>query len=304
MPWDRFRRPKTGKADGRGLFSGRAGGAPAQALALVQRGQELERALEVRNAVKVYEELNALVPNNSQYLSMLSKTWSDTCYLDELKEKKEQLSSDQKREANIRAAELARQAMEADPRDSLPHVACCISLGRLAIFSDNKTKVKLASEARQEAVTALEKDPTSDLAHHLMGRWHWEMAQLNVVVRALVRMMYGTALSPGTHAEALASYQRAVELNPNRLVHHVELGRCHAKLGNKEEARRELELALLLDVEDINSRLQKDDAELILKDLRRSMRGWTLPNMDAAMEALMAAKQPGQPMAGGAAGTA
>ena len=40
--------------------------------------------------------------------------------------------------------------------------------------------------ARQYAVTALELDPRSDLAQHLMGRWHWEMAQLNSVVRFLV----------------------------------------------------------------------------------------------------------------------
>jgi len=43
--------------------------------------------------------------------------------------------------------------------------------------------------ARQHAVTALELDPSSDLAQHLMGRWHWEMAQLNGVVRFLVRTL-------------------------------------------------------------------------------------------------------------------
>ena len=42
--------------------------------------------------------------------------------------------------------------------------------------------------ARQYAVTALELDPRSDLAQHLMGRWHWEMAQLNSVVRFLERL--------------------------------------------------------------------------------------------------------------------
>jgi len=36
-------------------------------------------------------------------------------------------------------------------------------------------------------VTALELDPRSDLAQHLMGRWHWEMAQLSSVVRFLAR---------------------------------------------------------------------------------------------------------------------
>ena len=37
----------------------------------------------------------------------------------------------------------------------------------------------------------------------------------------------------------------------------VELGRAYHKLGRKEEAWRELEAAVLLDVEDINAHLQK-----------------------------------------------
>ena len=71
-------------------------------------------------------------------------------------------------------------------------------MGRLALLSDNKTKVKLAHDAREEAVMALALEPSNDLAHHLMGRWHYEMANLNVVVRTLVRVMYGTALASGT----------------------------------------------------------------------------------------------------------
>lgn len=87
--------------------------------------------------------------------------------------------------------------MELDSSAALPHIAACISLGRLALLSDNRTKVSLARDARQEAVTALALEPSSDLAHHLMGRWHTEMANLNMVVRTLVRVMYGTALAPG-----------------------------------------------------------------------------------------------------------
>lgn len=50
-------------------------------------------------------------------------------------------------------------------------------------------------------------------------RWHWEMAQLNAVVRALIRMVWGTALAPGSYTEALACYQRAAAIDSTRLVH-------------------------------------------------------------------------------------
>ena len=89
------------------------------------------------------------------------------------------------------------QAIELDGSIALPHIAACTSMGRLALLSDNKTKVRLAHDAREEAVIALALEPGNDLAHHLMGRWHYEMANLNVVVRTLVRVMYGTSLAPG-----------------------------------------------------------------------------------------------------------
>lgn len=76
--------------------------------------------------------------------------------------------------------------MEANPKSALGHIACCISMGRLALYSDNKTKVALAADAQDEARRALSLEPNNDLAHHLMGRWHYEMAQLNVIVRTLV----------------------------------------------------------------------------------------------------------------------
>ena len=37
---------------------------------------------------------------------------------------------------------LQLQAIVLAPNKALPHVAACISMGRLAVFSDNKTKVR------------------------------------------------------------------------------------------------------------------------------------------------------------------
>lgn len=89
------------------------------------------------------------------------------------------------------------QAIALDANAALPHIAACTSMGRLALLSDNKTKVRLAHDARQEAVIALAVEPSNDLAHHLMGRWHSEMANLNMVARTVVRVVYGTSLAPG-----------------------------------------------------------------------------------------------------------
>ena len=42
--------------------------------------------------------------------------------------------------------------------------------------------------------------------------------------------------------DALASFERAAEIAPQRLIHRVELGRCHDRLGNRSQALKELEV--------------------------------------------------------------
>jgi hypothetical protein len=77
-----------------------------------------------------------------------------------------------------------------------------------------------------------------------------DVAQLNFVVRALIRVMYGTALQPGSHAEAAAAYRRAAQLNPQRAKNH-------------------LLAAMGLDIEDINAHLTRLEGELMLASLQQ-----------------------------------
>lgn len=245
--------------------------AAALAKALSARGHEYERTLDVRAAVQCFEEACKLVPESAAYLSMAAKCWSDlTFYYDVRSDRERQL-------VNLKAMEYAEKCIEAHPQLVYGHVAMCISKGRLALFTDNKTKVRLAKEAQQCAYTAIECDPGSDVAHHLMGRWHYEMAQINVVLRTLVRIMYGTALAPGTRQDALASYRRAAQLAPGRLIHKVEAGRVHLELGQVQEGVEQLEAALVCDVEDINAWHTRMDAEKLLAQVRRQP--WQQPSL-------------------------
>mgnify|MGYP001981294302 CR=1 FL=1 len=99
----------------------------------------------------------------------------------------------------------------------------CVAKGRLALFTDNKTKVKLAKEAHEAAHKAVEFGPENDIAWHVTGRWHAEMAKLNVVVRTIVKVMYGTSLESGSKEDALRAYKRAIELAPEKAKVGLEI---------------------------------------------------------------------------------
>ena len=95
------------------------------------------------------------------------------------------------------------------------------------------------------------------------------MPQLNFVARALVRVLYGTTLQPGSHVEAAAAYRRAAALVPERLVHHVELGRVLMRLGQPGRAKSHLLRAMDLDVEDINAHLSQLEGQRLLASLQQ-----------------------------------
>jgi tetratricopeptide (TPR) repeat protein len=97
----------------------------------------------------------------------------------------------------------------------LPILVIAIAVSAALLSS----QVRLAKEAQEAARTALSLEPENDLAHHLMGRWHFEMAQINFVVRQLIRLVYGAALAPGKFEDALSEFEAAVALNPNKLIH-------------------------------------------------------------------------------------
>ena len=238
---------------------------------LAARGMEYERALDVRAAVQCFEEAVKLHPDDLLCLCMAAKQWSDlTFYHDVASERERQV-------VNMKALEYAERAIAAHPSSPGGYLALCIAKGRLGLFVDNKLKVKLAKEAQEAANAAIALGPDNDVAHHLMGRWHYEMSKLNVVVRTIVRVMYGTSLAPGNKEDALKSYQKAIDLAPDRLIHYVETGRVLLELGKREDAKRYLELAMKKDVEDINAWQTKFDAEELLAQIEN--RRYSRPSM-------------------------
>ena len=72
--------------------------------------------------------------------------------------------------------------------------------------------------------------------------------------RAMGSLVYGK-LPSSTNQAAVACFEKAIAINPTRLMHHIELGRTYAQMGKKDDARRLIAKGLAMpDVE-------KDDPE-------------------------------------------
>ena len=72
---------------------------------------------------------------------------------------------------------------------------------------------------------------------------------------ALAQLTYGK-LPDSTYEDAARCFEKAIELNPNRLMHYIELGIAYSHMGRANDARRLITEGLAM------RETEKDDPEI------------------------------------------
>jgi tetratricopeptide (TPR) repeat protein len=152
------------------------------------------------------------------------------------------------------AEEYSTRAAVAGPRDSEAQLATAITLGKMLPYLGIKDQVAASPRIKGSVDKALALDPRNDTAWHILGRWNRVLADVKGLKRALAHVFYGN-LPKGSYEEAERDMRTAIELNPNRLMHYIELGRIYAQMGKKADARLYINKGLAM------PNAEKDDPE-------------------------------------------
>jgi tetratricopeptide (TPR) repeat protein len=140
-----------------------------------------------------------------------------------------------------RAEVLARRALAADPIGAEGHFAVAATVGRASLTAGKKERIRRARIVRDEAMRTLALDPGHDGAYHVLGRWNAEIMRLSGLSRFFARSFLGAGVfSQASWERAVANLQKAVELDPDRIQHRLELARVYADRKRFEEARDQL----------------------------------------------------------------
>jgi tetratricopeptide (TPR) repeat protein len=197
---------------------------------LLDAAQVAEARLDSQTALQLYEQADAARPNDAFILQKIARQYSDLVV--------EQPDIEAKKRYAQTALDYAQRAVALKPDDAVNVLSLAVCHGKLAVYSDTKTKIRYSRLVKEEAERALALDPNYAWAHHLLGRWHCEVADLGTTSKLFVRLLYG-GLPPASFDEGIRHLRRATELERDELNHWLELGFAYAAAGRPEAARAE-----------------------------------------------------------------
>ena len=206
---------------------------------LLQKADRLDDTDHFLEAITLLKGLEKNDPRDVEILYRISRVESDLV---------DDLPDDAKKKGHDYAVEsmaYAKRAIEADPQSSEAHLAAAIAYGVMTDFVDDRTKMEYSKFIKDETEKAIELDPQNDYAYLVLARWNFEMTQLNPILRGLAELLYGQ-MPPASQEKALEDFRKAIELAPNKMIHHFDYAEALARLGRKEEARAEYQKVLRL----------------------------------------------------------
>ncbi len=230
------------------------------AAGFIQKGDSAYAAMNNDVALENYRKAVDIEPKHYEALWKLSRAYVDVG--EKLTDK------DKRKEYFKKAEEAARKAIEVNPDGSKGHLYLSIALGRVALDASPKERIRLSKEIKAEVDKALELDPNDDIAWHVLGRWHRKLATLSWIEKKFANIFLGGVPKEASVQKAAECFQKAIELNPDHINHHLELAITYEKLDQKEKAVQEYKKVLELPKKDADDDEHKAYAQERLKKLQ------------------------------------
>jgi len=222
---------------------------------LVQSGNALEKTMHEKEAFAKFKEAQKLQPTN---LTVLYKC-SELC------------SRIGNRETNTASRDkyyqlalaYGRLAIKYHPLSDEANLSMSIAMGRIALTKSGKEKINSVKEIKSFAEKAIQLNPANYKAWHVLGKWHYEVSNLNFIERAAVKLFFG-GLPESSFNQSVACYEKAKTLSQHFCLNYLELAKAYHKNSNQIKALATLEeLKKLPNYTEDDPRIKKEGLELM-----------------------------------------
>jgi len=223
---------------------------------LLKEAKLYEVKFKDKEALSKYMEIIRLQPN---HLYSLCKTSELHAFLGRQQPTKEKQAGYYKL-----ARSYAQTALRINPNYAEANFVMAFALGRIALISSGKEKVKAVKDIKAYAEKAIQLDPMQFKAFHVLGRWHYEVSNLNSVERWLLKTAYGS-LPKSSLALAIRNYEKSKQINPGFLLNYLELGKAYKRNGDEPKAISLLNTLTKLPVSSSNDATIKAEGKKLLE---------------------------------------
>jgi tetratricopeptide (TPR) repeat protein len=211
---------------------------PAQSVAAhVAAGDSAYAALRAPDALRHYLAALAADSSSGDALWRAARTESELAEYDSVPTDAARL-----REA---AERHARAAVKKTPKNAQAHFALSVALGRVALTLPTVERLPYATEIHLEAGDCLTLDAKHAGCLHVLALWAAEYSRLGSFSREMANTMTGgTLFATATWEGAETNLRKAIELEPQRAIHHLDLARMFSEQGKKDSAQAEFRAAI------------------------------------------------------------
>jgi tetratricopeptide (TPR) repeat protein len=247
-----------------------ASGAAAQSAAATaeQHVAEGDSAYVAMNAPVALKHYQAALAIDSNYYPALWKASREAVSLGEF-----EIDTTSQRLLYMMGEAYGRRAVAVDAKDTNGWFVLARAIGRNSLRLGKKERVKFAKEIREDALTSLKYDSLNAGALHVMGRWNAEIMRLSGLSRFFAEnFLGGEVFHAASWDSAVVYMQKAVKLDPDRLVHHLDLGEIYYDRNRGDDralARTELELVVNGKNTEYNDPNYKKEASAFLAKMKK-----------------------------------
>lgn len=223
------------------------------------KADSLYRNFEEEQALKLYRDV--LQQNPSHYKALWRISYLYARIGNRLDDE------DQQSDYYNNAVDFAQRALKVDSSDVHSNFVMAVAKGRKALISGAKDRVAASRDIKRYAEKARSLDPNHAGSHHLLGRWHAKITNLNFAERMAAKYLFG-GIPEASVEKARQRMEKAVELQPRLIRYRYDLAKLYERLGEDEKAEALLKETVAMEpMSPVDPKLLKKSREL-LEDVR------------------------------------
>jgi tetratricopeptide (TPR) repeat protein len=204
---------------------------------LVAQGNVYDEKFEPAEALKFYLPAEKEEPENVELILRIARQYRHLMA--------DASNAEEKLKFGGLAMAYANRAVELAPKEPEAHLSVAITHVKMVPVLGNKENMEASRQIKASVDKAISLDQDKDIAWHILGCWHQRLANVGMVKRTLAVLVYG-GLPEASYDDSVKCFEKAIKLNPSRLMNYIELGRTYAQMDKTAEAREYIEKGLAM----------------------------------------------------------